>query len=137
MGRALYGMVLSKVRAFGCTFFNFTDYMRPSMRLAAITKIPTSYVRTHDSIGLGEDGPTHQPVEQLASLRAMPHMIVMRPGDANEVVEAWKTIMPFKHNPVALVLTRQALPTIDRSKYAPASGQSNGANLLAAAHGRK
>ncbi len=109
--------------------------MRPAMRLAAITEIPTIYVLTHDSIGLGEDGPTHQPVEQLASLRAMPHMMVMRPGDANEVVEAWKTIMPLKHNPVALVLTRQALPTIDRSKYAPASGVAKGGYVLADAPG--
>jgi transketolase len=130
MAAALNGMVISKLRAFGGTFFNFTDYMRPSMRLASITEIPTIYVLTHDSIGLGEDGPTHQPIEQLASLRAMPHMIVMRPGDANEVVEAWKTIMPFKHYPVALVLTRQALPTIDRSKYAPASGVAKGGYIL-------
>ncbi len=137
MGSALNGMVISKLRAFGGTFFNFTDYMRPAMRLAAITEIPVIYVLTHDSIGLGEDGPTHQPVEQLASLRAMPHMIVMRPGDANEVVEAWKTIMPFKHSPVALVLTRQALPTIDRSKYAPASGVSKGGYVLVDAQGGK
>ncbi len=131
MAGAITGMSMSKLRPFGGTFFNFTDYMRPSMRLAAITEIPTIYILTHDSIGLGEDGPTHQPVEQLASLRAMPHMIVMRPGDANEVVEAWKTIMPFKHSPVALVLTRQALPTIDRSKYAPASGVAKGGYVLA------
>src|SRR5258707_9907192 len=137
MGSALNGIVISKLRAFGGTFFNFTDYMRPAMRLAAITEIPTIYVLTHDSIGLGEDGPTHQPVEQLASLRAMPHMMVMRPGDANEVVEAWKTIMPLKHNPVALVLTRQALPTIDRSKYAPASGAAKGGYVLADAPGGK
>ncbi len=135
MGAALNGMVISKVRAFGGTFFNFTDYMRPSMRLASIMEIPTIYVLTHDSIGLGEDGPTHQPIEQLASLRAMPHMIVMRPGDANEVVEAWKTIMPMKRNPVALVLTRQALPTIDRTKYAPASGVAKGGYILADAQG--
>jgi len=131
MGAALNGMALSRLRAFGGTFFNFTDYMRPSMRLAALMEIPTIYVLTHDSIGLGEDGPTHQPIEQLASLRAMPHMIVMRPGDANEVVEAWKTILPMKHNPVALVLTRQALPTIDRSKYAAASGVAKGGYVLA------
>jgi len=131
MGAALNGMALSRLRAFGGTFFNFTDYMRPSMRLAALMEIPTIYVLTHDSIGLGEDGPTHQPIEQLASLRAMPHMIVMRPGDANEVVEAWKTILPMKHNPVALVLTRQALPTIDRSKYAAASGVARGGYVLA------
>src|SRR3954454_14898727 len=106
MGAALNGMAISKLRAFGGTFFNFTDYMRPSMRLAAIMEIPTIYVLTHDSIGFGEDGPTHQPVEQLASLRAMPGMIVMRPGDANEVVEAWKVILQLKHEPVALVLSR-------------------------------
>ena len=137
MGAALNGMVISKVRAFGGTFFNFTDYMRPSMRLASIMEIPTIYVLTHDSIGLGEDGPTHQPIEQLASLRAMPHMIVMRPGDANEVVEAWKAIMLMKRNPVALVLTRQALPTIDRTKYAPASGVAKGGYILADAQGGK
>jgi transketolase len=137
MGSALNGMAMIKVRPFGGTFFNFTDYMRPAMRLAAIAEIPTIYILTHDSIGLGEDGPTHQPIEQLASLRAMPHMIVMRPGDANEVVEAWKVIMPMKHNPVALVLTRQALPTIDRSKYAPASGVAKGGYVLADAQGGK
>ncbi|MCU1272230.1 MAG: tkt [Acidobacteriaceae bacterium] len=137
MGSALNGMAMIKVRPFGGTFFNFTDYMRPAMRLAAIAEIPTIYILTHDSIGLGEDGPTHQPIEQLASLRAMPHIIVMRPGDANEVVEAWKVIMPMKHNPVALVLTRQALPTIDRSKYAPASGVAKGGYVLADAQGGK
>jgi len=137
MAAALNGMVLSKLRAFGGTFFNFTDYMRPSMRLAAIMEIPTIYVLTHDSIGLGEDGPTHQPVEQLASLRAMPGMITMRPGDANEVVEAWKVILQLKHEPVSLVLTRQALPTLDRSKYAAASGVAKGAYVLADAQGGK
>jgi transketolase len=100
-------------------------------------EIPTIYVLTHDSIGLGEDGPTHQPIEQLASLRAMPGMVVMRPGDANEVIEAWKVILQSKHQPVALVLTRQALPTIDRSKYAAASGVAKGAYVLADAHGGK
>ncbi len=137
MGSALNGMAMIKVRPFGGTFFNFTDYMRPAMRLAAITEIPTIYVLTHDSIGLGEDGPTHQPIEQLASLRAMPHMIVMRPGDANEVVEAWKVTMPMKHNPVAMVLTRQALPTIDRTKYAAASGVAKGGYILGDAQGGK
>jgi transketolase len=107
------------------------------MRLAAIMEIPTIYVLTHDSIGLGEDGPTHQPVEQLASLRAMPGMITMRPGDANEVVEAWKVILQLKHEPVSLVLTRQALPTLDRSKYAAASGVAKGAYVLADAQGGK
>jgi transketolase len=130
MAAALNGMAMIKLRPFGGTFFNFTDYMRPSMRLAAIAEIPTIYVLTHDSIGLGEDGPTHQPIEQLASLRAMPHMIVMRPGDANEVVEAWKVTMQLKHNPVSMVLSRQALPTIDRTKYAGASGVAKGGYIL-------
>jgi transketolase len=124
-------MALCKLRAFGGTFFNFTDYMRPSMRLAVIMEIPTIYVLTHDSIGLGEDGPTHQPIEQLASLRAMPGMITMRPGDANEVVEAWKVILQLKHEPVSLVLSRQAMPTYDRSKYAAASGVAKGGYVLA------
>ena len=137
MAAALNGMTLSKLRAFGGTFFNFTDYMRPSMRLASIMEIPTIYVLTHDSIGLGEDGPTHQPVEQLASLRAMPHMIVMRPGDANEVMEAWKVIMQLKHNPVSLVLSRQTLPTLDRTKYAAASGVAKGGYILGDAPGGK
>ena len=130
MGAALNGMAMIKLRPFGGTFFNFTDYMRPAMRLAAIAEIPTIYVLTHDSIGLGEDGPTHQPIEQLASLRAMPHMIVMRPGDANEVVEAWKVTMQLKHNPVSMVLSRQALPTIDRTKYSAASGVAQGGYIL-------
>ena len=135
MGAALNGMAMTKLRPFGGTFFNFTDYMRPAMRIAALTEIPTIYILTHDSIGLGEDGPTHQPIEQLASLRAMPHMIVMRPGDANEVVEAWKVIMPLKHHPVSLVLTRQALPTLDRSRFRPASGVAKGGYILAEPEG--
>jgi transketolase len=137
MAAALNGMALCKLRAFGGTFFNFTDYMRPSMRLASIMEIPTVYVLTHDSIGLGEDGPTHQPVEQLASLRAMPGMVTMRPGDANEVVEAWKAILRLKHEPVSLVLSRQALPTLDRSKYSAASGVAKGGYILADAQGGK
>jgi transketolase len=137
MGAALNGMAVSKVRAFGGTFFNFSDYMRPSVRLAALMELPTIYVYTHDSIGLGEDGPTHQPIEQLASLRAMPGLTVLRPGDANEVVEAWKIVMQLKHRPAALVLTRQAVPTLDRTKYAPASGVSKGAYVLADAPGGK
>jgi len=136
MAAALNGMALCKLRAFGGTFFNFTDYMRPSMRLASIMEIPTIYVLTHDSIGLGEDGPTHQPVEQLASLRAMPGMVVMRPGDANEVVEAWKVTLRMKHEPVSMVLTRQALPTLDRAKYAAASGVAKGAYILADSQGK-
>lgn len=137
MGASVNGLTKSGVRAFGATFFNFSDYMRPSMRLAALMEIPSIFIFTHDSIGLGEDGPTHQPIEQLASLRAMPNMIVMRPGDANEAVEAWKIIAQLKENPVSLVLTRQAMPTLDRTKYAPASGVAKGAYVLADAPGGK
>jgi transketolase len=136
MAAALNGMTLCKLRAFGGTFFNFTDYMRPSMRLAAVMEIPTIYVLTHDSIGLGEDGPTHQPVEQLASLRAMPGMVVLRPGDANEVAEAWKVTLQMKHEPVSMVLTRQALPTLDRNKYAAAAGLAKGGYILAESQGK-
>src|SRR5207245_2330723 len=131
MGAALNGMALSKVRAFGGTFFNFSDYMRPTIRLAAIMEIPVIYVWTHDSIGLGEDGPTHQPVEQLPSLRATPGLVLLRPADANEVVEAWRVIMRLREQPAALVLTRQNVPTLDRSKYASASGVAKGAYILA------
>jgi transketolase len=131
MAGALNGLALSKVRPYGGTFFNFTDYMKPTVRLAALMEIPVIYVYTHDSIGLGEDGPTHQPIEQLAALRAVPGLVLLRPADANEVVEAWKVVMQLKHEPAALVLTRQALPTFDRSKYAPASGVAKGAYVLA------
>jgi transketolase len=131
MGSALNGMAVSKLRPFGATFFNFSDYMRPAIRLAALMELPVIYVFTHDSIGLGEDGPTHQPVEQLASLRAMPNLIVLRPGDANEVVEAWKVVMPLRHQPALFVLSRQAMPTLDRAKYAPATGVSKGGYVLA------
>ncbi|MBV9573393.1 MAG: transketolase [Acidobacteriales bacterium] len=137
MGAALSGLALSKIRAYGGTFFNFTDYMKPSVRLAALMEIPVIYVYTHDSIGLGEDGPTHQPIEQLASLRAMPGILVLRPADANEVVEAWKVIMEVNDKPAALVLTRQAVPTVDRAKYAPASGVAKGAYVLADSSGGK
>ena len=137
MGASVNGMTLSSIRAFGATFFNFSDYMRPSMRLAALMQIPSIFVFTHDSIGLGEDGPTHQPIEQLASLRAMPNMIVLRPGDANEVVEAWRVILQLQESPATLVLSRQAMPTLDRSKYAAASGVSKGAYVLADAPGAK
>jgi transketolase len=131
MAAALNGMAVCKIRAFGGTFFNFSDYMRPSIRLAALMELPTIYVFTHDSIGLGEDGPTHQPIEQLASLRAMPGLMLIRPADANEVVEAWKVIMQLEHEPAALVLSRQAVPTFDRSKYAAASGLAKGGYILA------
>ncbi len=137
MGTIVNGMTLSKLRAFSATFFNFSDYMRPSMRLGALMEIPAIYIFTHDSIGVGEDGPTHQPIEQLASLRAMPNMLVLRPGDANEVVEAYKIILQHTHGPSTLVLTRQAMPTFDRSKYAPAAGVAKGAYVLADAPGGK
>ena len=137
MGAIVNGMTLSKLRAFSATFFNFSDYMRPAMRLGALMEIPAIYIFTHDSIGVGEDGPTHQPVEQLASLRAMPNMLVLRPGDANEVVEAYKIILQHTHGPSTLVLTRQAMPTFDRAKYAPASGVVKGAYVLADAPGGK
>ena len=137
MAAALNGMAVSGLRPFGGTFFNFSDYMKPSIRLAALMEIPVVYVFTHDSIGLGEDGPTHQPIEQLAALRAMPGIIVLRPADANEVVEAWKIAASSPNKPVALVLSRQALPTFDRTKYAPASGVKQGAYILADAPGGK
>lgn len=125
------GMSLSKVRPFVSGFFIFTDYCRAPIRLAALMELPVIYVWTHDSIGVGEDGPTHQPIEHLASFRAMPGMMVFRPGDANEVVEAWRVIMQLKHQPAMLVLSRQAQPTLDRSKYAAASGVARGAYILA------
>jgi len=131
MCAVLNGMALSKVRAFGSGFLIFSDYSRPSIRLAALMEIPTIYIFTHDSIGVGEDGPTHQPVEQLASLRAIPGLLTIRPADANEVVEAWKVIMQLTHVPTALILSRQALPTVDRLKYASAEGVARGAYTLA------
>lgn len=137
MGAVINGLSLSKVRAFGSTFLVFSDYVRPTMRLSAIMEIPVIYIYTHDSIGVGEDGPTHQPIDQVASLRAIPGLITIRPADANEVVEAWRVIMQFRHEPVALVLTRQAVPTLDRKKYAPASGVAKGAYVLADANGEQ
>jgi transketolase len=131
MAASVNGLTVSDIRAFGATFFNFSDYMRPSIRLAALMEIASIFVFTHDSIGLGEDGPTHQPIEQLAALRAMPNLIVLRPGDANEVTECWKIIAQLKHSPAALVLTRQNVPTLDRTKYSPASGVAKGAYVLA------
>jgi len=131
MAAIVNGMTLCALRAFGSGFLIFSDYARPALRLAALMEIPTLHVFTHDSIGVGEDGPTHQPVEQLMSLRAVPGMMIIRPADANEVVEAWRVIMQLKHEPVALALTRQALPTLDREKYAPASGLTKGAYVLA------
>jgi transketolase len=131
MGAVINGLALCKVRPFGSGFLIFSDYARPAIRLSALMEIPTIHIFTHDSIGVGEDGPTHQPVEQLASLRAIPALIVLRPADANEVVEAWRVIMELHHEPSALILTRQPLPTLDRSRYAPASGLQKGAYILA------
>jgi transketolase len=131
MGAIVNGLSLSKIRPFGSTFLIFSDYMRPAIRLSALMEVPAIYIFTHDSIGVGEDGPTHQPIEQLASLRAIPGLTTIRPADANEVVEAWRVIMQLRHEPVALVLTRQALPTFDRSKVASAAGVARGAYVLA------
>jgi transketolase len=131
MGSILNGMSLSKARVYGSGFLIFSDYMRAPIRLSALMEIPVIYIFTHDSIGVGEDGPTHQPVEQLISLRAIPGLIVLRPGDANEVAEAWRAIMQFRHEPVCLILSRQNMPTLDRTQYAPASGVAKGAYILA------
>lgn len=131
MGAILNGLALSKVRPFGAGFLIFSDYARPTLRLAALMRLPVIHVFTHDSIGVGEDGPTHQPIEQLASLRAIPGLTVLRPADANEVAEAWRWIMPQKDAPVALLLSRQALPTFDRARTAPAAGLARGAYVLA------
>ena len=131
MGAIVNGLSLSKIRPYGATFLIFSDYMKPAIRLSALMEIPAIWIFTHDSIGVGEDGPTHQPIEQLASLRAIPGLITLRPADANEVVEAWRVIMQLRHEPVALVLTRQPLPTFDRSKVAAASGVARGAYVLA------
>jgi transketolase len=131
MGAILNGLALSKIRPYGASFLIFSDYMKPPIRLSALMELPVIYVFTHDSIGLGEDGPTHQPVEQLVALRSIPGLITLRPADANEVVEAWRVIVALKRHPVCLVLTRQALPTFDRTKYAPATGVSQGGYVLA------
>jgi transketolase len=131
MGAILNGMSLTKVRPYGSGFLIFSDYLRPAIRLSAIMEVPVIYIFTHDSIGVGEDGPTHQPIEHLASLRAIPGLITMRPADANEVAEAWRLIMQLHHEPVALILSRQALPTLDRTKYGAAAGVAMGAYVLA------
>jgi transketolase len=131
MGAILNGLSLVKVRPFGSGFFIFTDYMRGAMRLSALMELPTIYIFTHDSIGVGEDGPTHQPIEHLAHMHSMPGLVVIRPADANEVTEAWKIILHLHHEPAVLVLTRQAVQTIDRTKYAAASGLGRGAYVLA------
>jgi transketolase len=137
MGAATNGLTLTGVRGFCATFFNFSDYMRASMRLAALMELPVLFIFTHDSIGVGEDGPTHQPVEQLAAFRAMPNMLVFRPGDANEVTECYKLAMQQKHRPSTLVFSRQAMPTLDRAKFAPAAGTAKGAYVVADADGGK
>lgn len=137
MGSILNGMSLSKLRPYGSGFLIFSDYGRAPIRLSAIMEIPTIHIFTHDSIGVGEDGPTHQPIEHLASLRAIPGLIILRPADANEVVEAWRVTMQFHHEPVVFILTRQALPTVDRTKYASAEGVAKGAYVLADAEDGK
>jgi transketolase len=135
MGAIVNGLALSKLRPFGATFFIFSDYTRPAIRLSALMELPTLLVFTHDAMGDGEDGPTHQPVEHLISLRAIPGLVVLRPADANEVVEAYRYILQLRHKPAVLALSRQPLPTLDRSRYAPASGLSRGAYVLADAAG--
>jgi len=135
MGAIVNGLSLSKLRPFGATFFIFSDYARPAIRLSALMELPAIFIFTHDAMGDGEDGPTHQPVEQLASLRAIPGLVTLRPADANEVVESYRYILQLRHQPAALVLSRQPLPTLDRSKYAPAAGVARGAYILADAPG--
>src|SRR4029077_5820872 len=131
MGSALNGMALTKgLIPFGATFLIFSEYMRPPIRLAAIMKIRPIFIYTHDSIGLGEDGTTHQPVEQLISLRSIPNLMVIRPGDANETVQAWRVALEHKGGPVAIILSRQKLPVLDQEKYAKASGLELGAYVL-------
>jgi transketolase len=137
MAAIVNGLSLSKLRAFGATFFIFSDYARPAIRLSALMELPAIFIFTHDAMGDGEDGPTHQPVEHLASMRAIPGLVTLRPADANEVVEAYRYILQLRHEPVVLVLSRQPLPTLDRSRYAPASGLARGAYILADAPGDK
>jgi transketolase len=135
MAAIVNGLALSKLRAYGATFLIFSDYARPAIRLSALMELPTIFVFTHDAMGDGEDGPTHQPVEQLISLRAVPGLVVLRPADANEVIEAYRYIMQLRHEPAAIALSRQPLPTFDRSKYASASGVARGAYVMADAPG--
>jgi transketolase len=131
MGAILSGLAVSNIRPYGSSFLIFSDYMKPSIRLCALMRLPVIYVFTHDSIGVGEDGPTHQPIEQLTALRSIPGLITLRPADANEVVEAWRVIIGLKNEPACLVLTRQALPTFDRTRHAPAGGVRRGGYVLA------
>ena len=137
MGAVVNGLSLTKIRAFGSTFFIFSDYARPAMRLSALMELPTIFIFTHEAMSDGEDGPTHQPVEHLASMRAIPGLVMLRPGDANEVVEAYRYLMPLRHEPAVLALSRQPLPTLDRTRYAPASGLAKGAYVLADPPGGK
>lgn len=137
MGAIVSGLTLSKLRAYGSTFLIFSDYMKPAIRLSALMRLPNIFVYTHDSIGLGEDGPTHQPVEQLVALRSIPGLVTLRPADANEVVEAWRVIMALRDRPACLVLTRQPLPTFDRDRYAAASGVARGAYVMAQTKGQQ
>src|SRR6202008_1581140 len=130
MAAIMNGLSLSKLRPFGGSFLIFSDYARPAIRLSALMELPVIFVFTHDAMGDGEDGPTHQPVEHLASLRAIPGLVTLRPGDANEVIEAYRYIIQLRHQPAVLVLSRQPLPTLDRKKYAPASGVARGAYVL-------
>jgi transketolase len=131
MGAILNGIALTKIRAYGSSFLTFSDYMKPPIRLSALMELPVIYIFTHDSIGLGQDGPTHQPVEQLIALRSIPGLITLRPADANEATEAWRVIIRLKHQPACLVLSRQPLPTIDRTRYASAEGVARGAYVMA------
>ena len=131
MVAAVSGMTLSGLRAFGSGFLIFTDYARGAIRLSAIMELSVIHIWTHDSIGVGEDGPTHQPIEQLLSLRAIPGMVVIRPADANEVTEAWRVVMQLKHRPAAIICSRQPLPTVDRGKFAAAALLAKGAYVLA------
>jgi transketolase len=135
MAAIVNGLSLSKLRAYGATFLVFSDYARPALRLSAIMELPTIFVFTHDAMGDGEDGPTHQPVEHLISLRAIPGLVVLRPGDANEVVEAYRYVLQLRHQPAAIALSRQAVPTFDRNKYASAAGVARGAYVMADANG--
>jgi transketolase len=136
MGAIVNGLTLSKLKGYGSTFLVFSDYMRPSIRMAALMEIPVLFIFTHDSIGVGEDGPTHQPVEHIASLRAMPNIDLIRPADANECSVLWKHVLSIKDHPVALALSRQNLPTLDREKYASAEGALKGGYILADSKGQ-
>src|SRR5258708_13647836 len=135
MAAIVNGLSLSKLRAYGATFVIFSDYARPAIRLSALMELPTIFIFTHDAMGDGEDGPTHQPIEHLASLRAIPGLVTLRPGDANEVVEAYRYVMQLRHKPAVLTFSRQPLPTLDRNKYAAASGLPRGPYVLADAPG--